>query len=489
MAAKTENANSWVYRGEGNRCLAVGNSFSNEVYLLTKLRDKVSSHEVCADVKRSVQNEVDFGRCVLRPLIGEKYVPVGKVVCVSKDFLSQIEEKMRKHRSSRRLLEKLDPAGFAVCLPDACSLPKVVGSYGHGPVVCVEVKPKTGFLPRSSTIPVAHHKIRQSVCRYCMQQCLKLHQGKIQERSQYCPLDLFSGTACRMDLAIKALVRNPQNNFKVFRDGHVIYSGDTENHQQPLQDCLTALFTGNDKDSKYALPGDLGTQKIDGLVDRFSELLRQMLVHPLDESESCYGNTTPSTTPECCTESRAKLQQGDSQLGLVPGSVLYNILHAQQLDVLDIEGIYPLYQRLVAHLDAHPEDWDTWCLKGPYDNTQWTVNHNVVKKCIENIDSIESVVALVKAFLVSLTAKDGSVMVAMQRVENGADVTLPVVTDTVGNKYMFNIQVVDTKPKPLHRIQKYFSLNKDIVQAYIQTVGYSSDGTIVKQEASEESVK
>ncbi|XP_078662250.1 inositol-pentakisphosphate 2-kinase-like [Branchiostoma floridae x Branchiostoma belcheri] len=468
MAAKTENVNSWVYRGEGNLCLAVGNSLSNEVYLLTKLKDKLSSHEMHADVKRSVQNDVDFGRCVMRPLKGAEFVPVGKVVCVSEDFLSQIEEKMRKQRSSRRLLEKLDPAGFAVCLPDACSLPKSVGSHGQGPVVCVEVKPKTGFLPKGSTIPDSH-RARQSVCRYCMQQCLKLRQGKIQERSQYCPLDLFSGTASGMDFAIKALVRNPQNNFKVFRDGHVIYSGDTENHQQPLQDCLTALFASEDKDSKCA--GDLGRHpRNDILVDRFSELLRKMLVHPLYKFESCYGN---STTPECCAESQAKVQQGDSQHVLVPGSVLYNILHAQQLDVLDIEGIYPLYQRLVAHLDAHPKDWDTWCLKGPYDNTQWTVNHNVVKKCIENIDSIESVVALVKAFLVSLTAKDCSVMVAMQRVENSADVTctLPVVTDAVSNKYMFNIQVVDTKPKPLHRIQKYFSLNKDIVQAYVQTVG------------------
>ncbi|XP_066277569.1 inositol-pentakisphosphate 2-kinase-like [Branchiostoma lanceolatum] len=470
MAAEDTNMNSWVYRGEGNRCLAVDNLVTNDVYLLMKFEDKLSSEESHADVQSTVQNEVNFGRFVMRPLIGAQFVPVGEVVGVSEEFLSKIEEKMREHRSSRRLLEKLDLSGFAIRLPDACSLSQV-NSHEQGPVVCIEVKPKTGFLPKIDTIPHVHAE-RRSVCRYCMQQCLKLRQGKIEERSQYCPLDLFSGTASRMTYAIKALIQNPQNNFKIFQDGQMIYSGDAENHQQPLQDCLTALFAGETeiKDSNCA--GDSGTQteRNDLLIDRFAELLLKTLVYPGNESDSCYGDTPPSSTPECCSESTCDAQiQRDSQHGLVPGSVLYNILHTQRLDVLDIEGIYPLYQRLVAHLDTHPEDWEKWCLKGPYDNAQWTVSHNMIGKCRDNIESIESVVMLVKAFLVSLTAKDCSVMVTMQRVENGPDVMLPVVTDSVGNRYMFNIQVVDTKPKPLHRIQKYFSLNKDIVQAYVQT--------------------
>ncbi|XP_035672394.1 inositol-pentakisphosphate 2-kinase-like [Branchiostoma floridae] len=468
MATDGTNINSWVYRGEGNACLAVGNVVSKQVYLLMKVKDRLSSDRRHADAKRTVQNDVGYGRFVMRPLIGAQFVPVGEVVCVPEEFLSQIEEKMREYRSSRRLSEKLDPAGFAVRLPDACKLP-TVDSCGQGPVVCVEVKPKTGFLPEIVTIPDVH-AVRRSVCRYCMQQCLKLCQGKIKERSQYCPLDLFSGTASRMVYAIKALVQNPQNNFKVFEDGNLIYSGGTENHWQPLQDCLTALFAGENEDIDCT--GDSGTQTNNLLVDRFAELLFKVLVYPVDDPNSCYGNTPPSTTPECCTESTCKAQrQGGSQHGLVPDSVLFNILHTQQLDVLDIEGIYPLYQRLVAHLETHPEDRGRWCLEGPYDNAQWTMTHSAVEKCRDNIQSMESVVMLVKAFLVSLTAKDCSVMVTIQRVENGTDVMLPVMTDSVGNKFMFNIQVVDTKPKPLHRIQKYFSLNKDIVQAYVRTIG------------------
>lgn len=58
-----------------------------------------------------------------------------------------------------------------------------------------------------------------------MHQALKLNQEKISEISGYDPLDLFSGSSDRVRKAINNLFRTPQNNFRVFLDGSLIFGG------------------------------------------------------------------------------------------------------------------------------------------------------------------------------------------------------------------------------------------------------------------------
>jgi hypothetical protein len=109
--------------------------------------------------------------------------------------------------------------------------------------LCIELKPKWGLPPRAPHLP----------CRFCLQQLAKAAAAAAAAGSgggsgsggsgeggssggaaaaasaprpalsHYCPLDLFSGSAPRVRRALHALVAAPQNNFRVFEGGALVY--------------------------------------------------------------------------------------------------------------------------------------------------------------------------------------------------------------------------------------------------------------------------
>ena len=154
---------------------------------------------------------------------------------------------------------------------------------GDGPSLCVELKPKCGFLPTAVTVAPEHRHLKGSISRFVLQQRLKLQQvrgwpvgapvttlmaqplvlpsmlgavhipqthvhhrrcqslkrtvviaqqrsrrvsqqpihaqGGISRASEYDPLDLFSKDPDRVRCAVAALLENPQNNLRIFRNG------------------------------------------------------------------------------------------------------------------------------------------------------------------------------------------------------------------------------------------------------------------------------
>lgn len=96
--------------------------------------------------------------------------------------------------------------------------------------LCLEVKPKAGYLSRS---PLVHpnHRVKLSKSRFSLLQALH-QQGHVEKGwaktaggikcSNYEPLDLFSNDQRRMNRAIESLVDSPQNNLKMWYNNRAL---------------------------------------------------------------------------------------------------------------------------------------------------------------------------------------------------------------------------------------------------------------------------
>ena len=103
-------------------------------------------------------------------------------------------------------------------------------------------------------------------------------------RSSYCPFDLFSGVETRMKSALKGLLKSPQNNLKIFKDGVIVY--DQESNSSDLE-CVLAEWFCNSINS---------TNK--GYIDKFCNLICTVLLRPFISEEFKFC-TLP--TYELCT--------------------------------------------------------------------------------------------------------------------------------------------------------------------------------------------
>ncbi|KAL4655836.1 inositol-pentakisphosphate 2-kinase isoform X1 [Arapaima gigas] len=439
--------NDWRYHGEGNRSLVVSHVH------VSSAKQRVKAHTEQAF--RHIQNIVDYNKNVMKPLLGDECVHHGEAVKLPLDFLKQLSVKVQQQRPESRRHKVMDTfSGCALCLPNLTQLSSCHLSK-RSPQLCIEIKPKCGFLPFSQHIT---QEVKHRVCRFCMHQHFKLANGKWKRVSRYCPLDLFSGNKQRMYSAIKHLLEEPQNNFKIFTSGELIYGcEDDRAKQQDLGELAQRLqphFPLAQPSSSKAL---------------LSELIQAIVNALLGSLEpGCTGEPqrwAPTVDRAYCQGSPLHtelLHHGTP--GLPKDCVLYRILQTQMLDSLDIEGVYPLYKRVDRYLQEFPKERGQLQIDGPY-------NEKFLEKVIncppEDDGSIEYAVGKIHQYRVAMTAKDCSVLIALAPCGEEHPQEHNLEFQPSRPWFTSSVSILDLDPKSYENIDHQYKLDSKIVSYYL----------------------
>ncbi|XP_010539888.1 PREDICTED: inositol-pentakisphosphate 2-kinase isoform X2 [Tarenaya hassleriana] len=348
-----------------------------------------------------------YVKLVMSPLLGPKHVDAGTRLLVAREFLESVEENVVSQRPSWRVdAAKVDTLRSSVLLMDDHTL-FTCGSIKDETCISVEIKPKCGFLPDSSYI-TEENAIKKTRTRFEMHQVLKRQGNEISEISQYDPLDLFSGTKDRIHKAIRALSGTPQNNFRVFLNGSLVFGN----------------FDG-------------GIGKTTVKVEHAFELLLKGIISAGDGL--CADNFIQLVTDTIYTS-----------------GVLDQLLGAQKLDKFDIEGVIHAYYDITGQACTVCRGSDESKI-----SSQYSSMHSV---------PLDESLNIVKNYLIAATAKDCSLMISFRPTdaEHLGSSHSTLYLESTNQAFDYKVHFIDLDLKPLKKIEDYYELDKKIVARYLE---------------------
>ncbi|XP_050500529.1 inositol-pentakisphosphate 2-kinase isoform X1 [Diabrotica virgifera virgifera] len=382
--------------------------------------------------------DLKFYSTIMRPLFGIKYTSEACQVIVSRKQVQILEEKLVKHRPDFRKHKTLQ-YGRASIFDDFAFIPE--DEYEYLPfniaddTFAIELKPKQGWRSLSEK----HYP----ACVYCMHQYLKLQQRKIKVLSKYCPEDLFSGNDTRMMRAINSLIQVPQNNFRVFKNGVLVYG---DRVKADFSNVVRSIFDNMD-------------DKPERLIDEFCKLVKKCLL-----TNFMNVNFSENCEEKLFCEWNKIIQDSNAHI-LPKNCILEKILSIQ---MLDIEGSM-YYDKLLNSKD-NIEDWAyVDMLLNKIDNENDCVCLKCMIMMLANVDkrNEEADLAFIP-YLISAVAKDCSLMITMKKIQENIsdDLEIKNIIKTDYGHFLVNIGVFDLYPKRLTSVRKHCQRNKDIFKAY-----------------------
>ncbi|KAL9838964.1 inositol-pentakisphosphate 2-kinase [Geothlypis trichas] len=471
MEVEKMDENEWKYHGEGNQSLVV--SHCQRCVVLRFLKSPPNQNKTPEEILHHLQNIVDFGKHVMKQFFGENYVHHGEIIQLPLDFVRQLCLKIQPERPECRCDKDMDTlSGYAMCLPNLTRL-QPFRPAEHRPILCIEIKPKCGFIPFSSHVS---QEIKHKVCRYCMHQHLKVANGKWKRPSKYCPLDLFSGNKQRMHFALKSLLQEAQNNLKIFKNGELIYGCKDD------QDCVCDWNELAHHLKPFFFPCNglaSGPQCTRTVVKELIHVITTALLSSTDSCRAGHMKTVPLSQGRSYCEASAfnkeLVRNGKHKLessGLPRGCLLYKTLQAQMLDMLDIEGLYPLYSRVEQYLEEFPEERSTLQIDGPYNEAFY---EKLLDLSLEDDGTVAFALTKVQQYRIAMTAKDCSIMIALSPCLQDECSEQRSVVLTSKSRFTFSVSVLDLDLKPYESIPHQYKLDGEIVNYYLKNVQAKED--------------
>ncbi|KAK8683756.1 hypothetical protein V6N13_039806 [Hibiscus sabdariffa] len=416
------DAVDWVYRGEGaaNLVLAYAGSssaFMGKVMRIQKSQRKGKSRvrenegltaherllwreykELMVWPNREIVQQL-YVKHVMSPLLGPLHVDAGMRVHVTKEFLLSVEKNVTCRRPACRIdSSHVDVNRDSVLIISDHSV-FMNGTLKGGPCITVEIKPKCGFLPISRFIS-EETAVKRTTTRFKMHQELKLHNQEISEYSEYNPLDLFSRSLDRICKAVEALYATPQNNFRVFLNGSIVFGG-----------------LGGGAGSTTVLVGEAFEDALKDVIKADDGLCKTSFIQLVAETVYSSG-------------------------------VLDQLLEVQKLDAYDIEGAIHAYYNIISQPCMVCRELS----KDKLSNRHTSLHSTTLDESLK----------VVKDYLIAATVKDCSLMISFRPMEDG-DVLSESSHNTVylgSTKQVFEYKVyfIDLDLKPLKKMEDYYSL-------------------------------
>ncbi|XP_076893121.1 inositol-pentakisphosphate 2-kinase-like [Bidens hawaiensis] len=428
-----KDARDWIYRGEGAANLILSYTglsplFVGKVLRVQKVKKNgisceelssdLSVHEVLlwkedCDLLSAPTREIAehlYVQHVMRPLLGSNHVDAGVRVLVSSDFLEALGNNILSQRPSWRVddADVNTQCNYALLISDHSVFPQAL--HDKELSISVEIKPKCGFLQCSRYIS-EEHTIKKSMTRFKLHQSLKLQQKMIPQLSQFDPLDMFSGSKERILKSIKDLFSTPQNNFRVFLNGSLVFGSlgggkyiTNVHHDKAFEDELKSVIEADD-----------GAR-----TTYFLELV-----------------------------SEAVFRSG----------LLNRLLEVQKLDVYDIEGAIHAYYDVVSQPCVICKKLGEDKLSGRYSSV-----HSL---------PLEGSLKIVRDYLISATAKDLSLMISF-RTREKVDPKSPysvIFHESTGQSFDYKVSFIDLDMKPLEKMIYYYELDQKILRSYTKKMG------------------
>ncbi|KZV16053.1 inositol-pentakisphosphate 2-kinase-like [Dorcoceras hygrometricum] len=431
MVLQAKDAVEWTYRAEGavNLVLAYcGDSpnFMGKVLRIQKVsrngsnygngHSALTNHEyvlwggvtgIASAPTREIVEQL-YVQQIMCPLLGSEHVDAGIRINVSREFLEAVENRVLHSRPSWRVDDaKVNLLCDSVLLiADHSIFP--FGMFKEDFCISVEIKPKCGFLPTSRFI-AEENAIKKRITRFQMHQVLRLRQGKISQISKYNPLDLYSGSKDGVQKAINSLFLTPQNNFRVFVNGELVFGGnldgvDTSSHiaDQEFDDALKHVIIA--KDGMKA--------------NHFLELVAEAVFN---------------------------------------SGLLNRLLEVQKLDVIDIEGAIHAYYDIISQPCVVCREKGEEILTGKYSSLHSLPMHERLK--------------IVRDYLISATAKDLSMMISFgskSNMDQGSSHNV-VYLHSTDQSFHYKASFIDLDVKPLKKMEYYYELDQQIVRNFSES--------------------